>query len=1005
MVEKVRLEIPVVLPAGSECERCVDRLQEALLTHKGVIEAHVARDPTRLCLHYDPNLISLDEVNKAAREEGVAIERRFHHEMLAITGMDCADCARTLEKGVGQLDGVLWASANFAAARLGVEYDADVVGRTDIVARIRDMGYDVPPLRLRSGQAPPPLVFRVEGMDCADCALKLEKGVAALDGVAEVRLNFAAAQMTVWPFAPETGAGSLGDGARVREAVEARVAELGYQARLEAGPPPRTGAMSKGKGGLWGFLTLRLRLGQASRRRDLLTALSGLAVLTAFLLKIAGLPLMVPQALYGLAIVLGGYYVARSGLAALRTTRSLDMNFLMTVAAVGAMAIGEWEEGALVMFLFSLGNTLESYTMDRARHAIRSLMDLSPPEATLVRMANSEWRIAKERVPVEQLKVGDRILVRPGERIPMDGRVLAGTSDVDQAPITGESLPVEKGSGDEILAGTINGQGALTVEVTRLASDNTLSRIIHMVEEAQAQKAPSQRFVDVFARYYTPAVIAGAVGVAALPPLLGWGPFAMWFYRALVLLVISCPCALVISTPVTIVSAIASAARRGVLIKGGAYLEEAGALRVMVFDKTGTLTHGRPEVTDVITNHESRITNQDDQWLALAAAVESRSGHPLAQAIVREAKRRGLDWNNELVGELESVAGQGVRSSLGGPSAELRTGPSTALRPFDGVYPEPCPERSRRDSRRAQGRLCSGQGSGRGRAVLIGNLKLFQHEGLAVPSFIRDHIVRLEAEGKTVMIVARETDPVENGECRISRSQKLAGDRQIRRQTAGFDNPAGADCDLLRMENEDWDVGFGHWDFGMIALADTVRGQSRVSIAALREAGIQRMVMLTGDNEGTAWAIATQVGVDEFRADLLPEDKVDAIDALLAEYGRVAMVGDGVNDAPALARATVGIAMGAAGTDTALETADIALMADDLSRLPWAMKLSRRALGVVKQNIGLSLLIKAVFLALALSGYATLWMAVFADMGASLIVILNGMRLLRDGTLQRTGRI
>jgi Cd2+/Zn2+-exporting ATPase len=531
-------------------------------------------------------------------------------------------------------------------------------------------------------------------------------------------------------------------------------------------------------------------------------------------------------------------------------------------------------------------------------------------------------------VPVEQLKVGDCILVRPGERIPMDGRVLAGTSDVNQAPITGESLPVDKGPDAEVFAGTINGQGALIVEVTRLASDNTLSRIIHMVEEAQAQKAPSQRFVDVFARYYTPAVIAGALGVAALPPLLGWGPFAVWFYRALVLLVISCPCALVISTPVTIVSAIASAARQGVLIKGGAYLEEAGALRVMAFDKTGTLTHGRPEVTDVIPSVKfSPSVVLDNQLLALAAAVESRSGHPLAQAIVREAKRRGLDWNNEFLvaGELESVTGLGVRSSLDG------------------------------------------------RAVLIGNLKLFQHEGVAVPGFIRDHIVRLEADGKTVMIVARETDPVENGEWRMP----------------------SAPSAIPR---------FRVWDFGIIALADAVRGRSRVAIAALREAGIQRTVMLTGDNESTARAIAAQVGVDEFRADLLPEDKVDAIDALLAEY----------------ARATVGIAMGAAGTDTALETADIALMADDLSRLPLAMKLSRRALGVVKQNIGLSLLIKAVFLALALPGYATLWMAVFADMGASLIVILNGMRLLRacpvassvpdaesrrDGAFQRRERI
>jgi Cd2+/Zn2+-exporting ATPase len=602
------------------------------------------------------------------------------------------------------------------------------------------------------------------------------------------------------------------------------------------------------------------------------------------------------------------------------------------------------------MFLFSLGNTLESYTMDRARNAIRSLMDLSPPEATLVRMANGEWRIAKERVPVEQLKVGDRILVRPGERFPMDGRVLAGTSDVDQAPITGESLPVDKGPDAEVFAGTINGQGALIVEVTRLASDNTLSRVIHMVEEAQAQKAPSQRFVDVFARYYTPAVIAGALGVAALPPLLGWGPFAVWFYRALVLLVISCPCALVISTPVTIVSAIASAARQGVLIKGGAYLEEAGALRVMAFDKTGTLTHGRPEVTDVFSSSESanrRISesaNLNDELLALAAAVESRSGHPLAQAIVREARRRGLDWPP--AGELESVTGLGVRSSLDGPSF----------------------------------------GSGRGRAVLIGNLKLFQHEGVAVPGFIRDHIVRLEADGKTVMIVARETDPIENREWRMTSAPSAI---------PRFHYPS----------SQPPSRGRSVWDFGIIALADMVRGRSREAIAALREAGIQHTVMLTGDNEGTARAIAAQVGVDEFRSDLLPEDKVDAIDTLLAEYGRVAMVGDGVNDAPALARATVGIAMGAAGTDTALETADIALMADDLSRLPLAMRLSRRALGVVKQNIGLSLLFKAVFLALALPGYATLWMAVFADMGASLIVILNGMRLLRDGASQRTGRI
>ncbi|MFQ6059220.1 MAG: heavy metal translocating P-type ATPase [Anaerolineae bacterium] len=788
MIEKLKLEIPVLLPENGDCADCVQRLQEALRLHKSIEEAHVdqSSDPPRLCLHYDPNLISLAQVKEAAREEGIAIARQFRHETLSLSGMDCADCAQTLEKGVGRLDGVLWVSVNFAAAKMRVEYNAERVDREAIVRRIRELGYGVTGRRK--------------------------------------------------PVAP------------VKEAP----------------------------GGLRGFLDFL-----AKKRRDTLTALSGLTILAGFILFSAtGISETVAHGFYFVAILLGGYYVARSGIAALRTTHSLDINLLMTIAVMGAMTIGEWEEGALVVFLFSLGETLESYTMDRARNAIRSLMDLAPPEATLLH-GDGELR-----VPVEQLRVGDVIIVKPGERIPMDGAIVKGSSAINQAPITGESLPVDKSVGDEVFAGTINGSGALEVQVTKLARDNTLSRIIHMVEEAQAQKAPSQRFVDVFARYYTPAVVVGAVAVAAVPPLAFGAPFTTWFYRALVLLVIACPCALVLSTPVSIVSAISNAAGQGVLIKGGAYLEEAGALKVIAFDKTGTLTRGRPSVTDIIPLGRQSA----DEILALAAAVESRSEHPLAQAIVHEARHRALKFTP--AEDFQALTGRGAKASLDG------------------------------------------------RTLLIGNRELFAGHAALSPAEVQ-HLEHLEQEGKTAMLL-------------------------------------GDDSGIL----------------GLIAVADPVRPDAREAVASLRRAGIAKMVMLTGDNERTAVAIAAQVGVDEARANLLPAEKVDAVERLLAEYGKVAMVGDGVNDAPALAAATVGIAMGGAGTDQALETADIALMADDLSKLPYAMKLSRQARSIIRQNIALSLVVKAAFMALALPGLATLWMAVFADMGASLLVIFNGMRLL-----------
>ena len=565
------------------------------------------------------------------------------------------------------------------------------------------------------------------------------------------------------------------------------------------------------------------------------------------------------------------------------------------VAALGAVAIGAWAEGALVVFLFSLGETLESYTMDRARNAIRSLMALAPAEATLVR--GSEQR----RVEVDELEMGDVILVRPGERVPMDGLVRQGRSAVNQAPITGESLPVHKEPGAEIFAGSVNGHGALEIEVTRRAEENTISRVIHMVEEAQAQKAPSHRWVDVFARIYTPAVVGLAVLVAAVPPLFFGEPFLEpgpgaghgWLYRALSLLIIACPCALVISTPVSIVSAISSAARQGVLFKGGAYLEAVGGLRVVAFDKTGTLTHGEPEVTDVVAEEGT-----EEDLLQLAAAVESRSEHPLARAVVRAAQERGLSFPTAT--EVEAVSGRGVRGVL------------------DGTW------------------------------LYVGNRALCRELGFSLPDGLAAQGRALEEEqGKTVMFVASGAE----------------GGTSIK---------------------------------GLIAVADTVRPDAREALAALKRSGIRQTVMLTGDNERTAAAIAKQAGVDDFRANLLPGEKVEAIEELLAEHGQVAMVGDGINDAPALARATVGIAMGGAGTDQALETGDVALMADALDKLPFAIRLSRRTLNVVRQNIAFSLMLKGAFMALAIPGLATLWMAVFADMGASLIVTLNGMRLLRQ---------
>jgi Cd2+/Zn2+-exporting ATPase len=710
--------------------------------------------------------------------------------------------------------------------------------------------------------------FKIEGLDCPDCAVSLEKAIATLPGVTSARLNFAAATLVVSPR----------DGQFVVPDVERVVRGMGHRAVLQGSQP------SQSKAG-WREWTQR-------HRRALATGTGGLLLLTALLSNLVGTSDVLTAGLYALATVVSGYHAARAGWIVLRTTHDIDMNILMKLAAVGALIIGEYEEGAMVTFLFALGNLLESATMDRARKAIRSLMELAPREAVLLRDGD------EKRVPIETLQVGDHILIRPAERLPMDGQIVEGQSALNEAPVTGESLPVDKGAGDDVYAGTVNGTGALVIRVTRLAGDNTLARLIQMVQEAQAQRAPSQRFVDRFARVYTPIVVGLAALVALGPPVLGWGTFSDWLYRSLALLIISCPCALVISTPVTVVSAIARAARAGVLIKGGAYLEQMGAIRAIAFDKTGTLTRGEPEVVDY--HCIERIQEEPDpdcldclDLIAKAAAVESRSEHPLARAIVRHAQALGVDGRYPPAQTVSATAGMGIEGRV------------------DGHH------------------------------VSVGS-HAFIHRNGEPENNMCDAIQQAEENGHTILVI----------------EDQCCGQR------------------------------------GYVAVSDTLRPAVTQLMADLKKAGIQQTVMLTGDNERTAHQIAAQAGIDEVRARLLPEDKVKAVEELQAHYGRLAMVGDGVNDAPAMARATVGIAMGAAGTDAALETADIALMADDLNRLPFTIGLSRRALRVIQANIALSLAVKGVFLVMAVSGAATLWMAVFADMGMSLLVTLNGLRML-----------
>jgi Cd2+/Zn2+-exporting ATPase len=693
-------------------------------------------------------------------------------------------------------------------------------------------------------------VFKIEGMDCHEEVKILEHRLKTLTGLEafdadvvgqRLRIQYDAAKLTT---------------SRIAEAV----AQTGMRAWLEHEEP---------------------RPASASVWRERLVLVSGVFLALGLVLQLWGAAPIVWLFSYVAAVVLAGTQTARRAWTSLAAGR-LDIHVLMMVAVAGAIALGEWAEGASVVFLFALAQVLEARAMERARGAIRALMDLAPAEA-LVRRDGTE-RI----VPIDAVAVGDVVIVRPGEKIPLDGRVHGGESHVNQAPITGESLPVYKSRGDEVFGGAINGRGALDVTVTRLRRDSTLARIIHLVERAQAQRAPSQTFVDKFARVYTPIVLVLSVAVAVLPPMLLDGSWSTWIYRSLVLLVISCPCALVISTPVSIVSALAAAARKGVLIKGGARLERLAAVRCVAFDKTGTLTKGLLRVTDIVPVNGA----QPAEILALAASLETRSEHPIGRAIVDRATADGLMLTP--ADRVEALPGLGAQGHVGA------------------------------------------------RAVVVGSHRLFAERGWSGPE-IDGVMQRLAARGQSTVMVA-------------------ADGRAI----------------------------------GAIGVIDEVREGASDTVEMLGRHGIEHIVLLTGDNDLAARALAESVGITDYRSALLPEQKLAAVEALRARYGALAMVGDGVNDAPALAAADVGIAMGVAGTDAALETADVALMADELAKIPYVLRLSRATVRNIRINVGFSLALKAAFLVLALTGTATLWMAVLADMGASLIVIGNALRLLRE---------
>lgn len=717
-----------------------------------------------------------------------------------------------------------------------------------------------------------PAEFRIHGLDCAEEVAILKREFTPLVGNDRLAFDILRGKMSILPGTPALAA------AQVRQVV----ARTGMRAEEWQDVQPGSADL-----GFW-----------QRRGRTISTSVSGLLLLLGFGIhaltagfigalgsEAGGVSAALPAlslAAYASAILAGSWFVASRAWRAVLRLRP-DMNLLMTIAVIGAATIGEWFEAAVVSFLFALSLALESWSVGRARRAVEALLAIAPDKA---RLLDADGVVTE--VAAADVLAGSRIMVRPGDRLPLDGTVLKGQTTINQAPITGESVPVEKEAGSDVFAGTINGEGAIEVEVTRVAGESTLAQIIRMVSEAQSRRAPAEQWVDRFAQVYTPAIFGVAILIAVAPPLLFDAEWAAWIYRSLVLLVIGCPCALVISTPVSIVASLAAAARHGVLVKGGAFIEIPAKMRALAMDKTGTLTLGSPTVVDIVplSGHTR------EELLAAMGAVEAHSDHPLARAIVSHVKAAGIA--NAAAEDVRAVNGRGVTARING------------------------------------------------KQFWLGSHRYLEELGQETPE-LHDHIERLSTAGRTVVVM---------------------GDEQ---HVCGF-----------------------------ITLADAVRLESAPAIRELREAGVQHIVMLTGDNRATADRIAAETGLTDVKAELLPADKVAAVEDLVREHGVVGMIGDGVNDAPAMGRASIGIAMGAAGSDAAIEAADVALMADDLTKLSWLIRHSRKTLAIIRQNVILSIGVKAVFVILTFAGYSALWLAITADMGVSLLVIANALRLLKS---------
>ncbi len=811
MNQKVQLDLPLLLPDIDADDECINKLTFWLAHRDGIEELHFVREDgaTLLCIHYDPNLITLSHVERLAKEVGVAISKRYRHERFPFASLPAADAAMSLQEVLAQLPGMLHVHVNYAAGLTFVAYDSMVLQRPSIIETAHRMG--------------------------ATLLVPEEKAEEAHEGHED--------------------------------------AQSGHEHAHEG----------HDHGSAPSFLPHWMQ----ERWALILVALAGLFLLIGWLGE-GLLPEPIVLLLFMLAYLAGGYDVATHAIPGLLRGK-FDTDVLMLAAAAGAAILGEWAEGAFLLFLFSLGHAGEHYALDRARNAVNALGELMPKTALL----SQDGQLVE--VAVDTLQVGDLVVVRPGDRIPVDGEVSRGESAIDQSPITGESVPVQKGPRDEVFAGTINQDAALDIRVTRLAKDNTLTRVMTLVAEAQSQQSPTQQLTQRFTARFVPTVLVGTLLFIVVPPLLALEPWQDSFYRGMLLLVASSPCALALGTPASVLAGIAQAARHGVLIKGGVHLENMASLAAIAFDKTGTITEGQFSVTDVVPMNGST----QNELLRVAAAVEQQSNHPLAEAVVRAAR----EWVNDSAGAplalptadgLENIVGRGVRSAINGES------------------------------------------------ILIGSLKLFRDEpNHPLNETVVQTVKQLEANGRTTMAVSR----------------------------------AGT-------------------FLGVLGLADKSRPNVGLVMSRLQTQGVQHLVMLTGDNQAVAERIAAEVGLTDVRADLLPEQKLAAIRELEQQYDSIAMIGDGVNDAPALATATVGIAMGGAGTAVALETADVALMSDDLSKLPFAIGLSRATRAIIRQNLAVSLGVIALLLVTSVLGIVQLSGAVILHEGSTIIVVLNALRLL-----------